>query len=134
VRVELAGHVVAETRSALRVLETASPPTVYVPPGDSRSDWLVASATTSLCEWKGEARHFSLSVGAREVPDAAWSYPDPFPEFEPIRGYFAFHPARVDHCWLGGARVVPQPGGYYGGWVTPDLAGPFKGAPGSTGW
>lgn len=134
VRVEFGGRIVAETRSALRVLETASPPTVYVPPRDVQSDLLVATATTALCEWKGLARHFSLRVAAKESRDAVWSYPDPFPEFDAIRGYLAFHPARVDHCWQGDEKVRTQPGGYYGGWVTAELLGPFKGGPGTEDW
>ena len=134
VRVEFGERTVAETRSALRVLETASPPTVYVPPRHVRSDWLVATATIGLCEWKGEASHFSLKVAARESRDAVWSYRDPFPEFYAIRGYFAFHPARVDRCWLDDQEVRAQPGGYYGGWLTRELVGPFKGGPGTEGW
>ena len=134
VRVEFAGRIVAETRSALRVLETASPPTVYVPPEDVQLDALAATATTGLCEWKGQATHFSLRVAAREARDAVWSYRAPFPEFDALRGYFAFYPARVDHCWLEGERVGAQPGSIYGGWVTRELVGPFKGAPGTEDW
>jgi uncharacterized protein (DUF427 family) len=134
VRVEFAGRVVAETRSALRVLETASPPTVYVPARHVQTDALTATEAFARCEWKGEATHFSLRVAERESRDAAWSYRDPFPEFDAIRGYFAFYPARVDHCWLEGERVGAQPGSIYGGWVTRELVGPFKGAPGTEDW
>jgi uncharacterized protein (DUF427 family) len=134
VRVVFGGRVIAESAEALRVLETASPPTVYVPPGDTEHDALVGSATITLCEWKGRARHFGLAFGPSVAVDAAWAYEDPFPEFERLRGYLSFHPGRVDRCSIGGSTALPQPGEYYGGWVTPDLVGPFKGAPGSAGW
>jgi uncharacterized protein (DUF427 family) len=134
VRVEFGGCLIAESANALQVLETASPPTIYVRPGDVRRDVLVDSATTTLCEWKGRARHLGVAVGRHRAADVAWTYDDPFPEFEALRGYLSFHPARVDRCWIGEAIALPQPGAYYGGWVTPDLVGPFKGAPGSEGW
>lgn len=132
--VEWAGQVVADSTSALRVLETASPPTVYVPLADVRADLLRAGEPTSVCEWKGAAVPYTLDDGQRQSRDAAWRYPDPFPEFEVLHDRLAFYPARVDACWFGDDRVEPQPGGYYGGWVTPELVGPFKGEPGTGGW
>lgn len=134
VRVELAGVVLADTVRAWRVCETASPPTYYVPPDDARMDLLTPSAHTSFCEWKGSARYWALRVGERVVPEAAWSYPRPEPEFAEIRDHLAFYPGRVDACFVGEHRVTPQPGSFYGGWVTPDVVGPFKGEPGSEGW
>ncbi len=134
VRVEFAGRVVAESANALRVLETASPPTVYVPPADVDRSCLVRSSGSSLCEWKGVAAYFSVRVDGREARDAAWAYPDPLPPFEALRDHVSFYPGRVDACFLGDERVRPQPGPFYGGWVTSNLVGPFKGEPGTEGW
>lgn len=134
VRVEHGGGVVAESCAALRVLETAGAPTLYLPRADVDWSLLVPSAAESFCEWKGRACHFDVRVGDRVSPDAAWGYPDSYPEFQRLQDRVAFHPARLDACWLGDVRATPQPGGYYGGWVTPDLAGPFKGGPGSAAW
>jgi len=134
VRVEVSGCLVAETRVALQVLETASPPTIYIPPGDVDARTLAPNGISTCCEWKGAAEHFDVAAGGRRSPDAAWAYPDPFPEFAAIRAWLAFHPARVDRCLVGDEAARAQPGGYYGGWVTSDLAGPFKGEPGSQAW
>jgi uncharacterized protein (DUF427 family) len=134
VRVEFGGCVVAASERALRVVETASPPTYYVPPADVDPARVARAAGTTLCEWKGLACYFTLCVGGREAPDAAWSYPDPLAPFEPLRDHLAFFPGRVDACFVGDERVRPQPGGYYGGWITANLTGPFKGEPGSEGW
>ena len=129
-RVEHAGVIVAETDSGLRILETAGAPSYYFPRVDVDETRIVPAEGSSFCEWKGAASHFDV-CGSRE---AAWSYADPFPEFTIVRGWMAFHPARVDACWLGELRATPQPGGYYGGWVTLSLAGPIKGGPGSGSW
>lgn len=134
VRVELAGEVLAESQDALRVCETASPPAYYLPAADVRTEWLEASDLTSLCEWKGVAHYWSARVGKRLAAEAAWSYPDPDPDYAGLRDHFAFFAGRVDACRVGDARATPQPGGFYGGWITPDLVGPFKGEPGSQGW
>lgn len=134
IRVEFAGQVVADTRRALRVCETASPPTYYLPPDDIDARWLRPAKGSSLCEWKGAARYHSLQVGDRVSERAAWSYPDPLPPFEALRDYLAFFVARVDACSVGDERVRPQPGGFYGGWITSNLVGPFKGEPGTGHW
>ncbi len=86
------------------------------------------------CEWKGTARYYSVRVGQRMAPDAAWSYPRPTPPFAPIAGYVAFYAGLMDACYVDDEQVVPQPGGFYGGWITKDIVGPFKGVPGSWGW
>jgi uncharacterized protein (DUF427 family) len=121
--------VVASTRRALRVLETASPPTFYVPLADVEPNRLVPAAGASWCEWKGRARYWSLGGG----PAVAWSYEEPNPRYDVLRDHVAFYPARVA-CFVGGVRVEPQPGGFYGGWVTPEIVGPWKGDPGTEGW
>lgn len=124
---------IARTRCACRVLETASPPTFYLPPSDVRTDLLAPSPGVSHCEWKGAARYWSVVVDGARLDGVGWSYPDPFPEFAAIRDYLSFYPARLE-CFVDGHRVQPQPGRFYGGWVTPELVGPFKGEPGSEGW
>jgi uncharacterized protein (DUF427 family) len=134
VRIEFGGRVLAETTRALRVCETASPPGYYIPPADVDITAIVPSQRTSFCEWKGVARYWSVQSGSRMAKDAAWSYPDPDSGFEVIRDYLAFYPRRMDACYVGGHRVTAQPGFYYGGWVTPELVGPFKGVPGSDSW
>jgi uncharacterized protein (DUF427 family) len=123
----------ANSRRAYRVVETASPPTYYIPADDVKMDCLTAGYGSSICEWKGRARYWTVQVGSRRAENAAWSYPRPLPGFEAIRDHIAFFAGRMDACFVGDERVTPQPGGFYGGWITPDLAGPFKGEPG-TGW
>jgi uncharacterized protein (DUF427 family) len=134
IRVEYAGVVIADTERAQRVLETAGPPVYYLPPDDVRVDLLTPGSNTTLCEWKGRARYWSLRVGVHGAEDAAWSYPDPDPAYAVIRDALAFHAGRVDACYVAGQRVTPQPGEYYGGWITSDISGPFKGIPGSERW
>lgn len=134
VRVEFAGALIAETRRAVRVLETAGAPVWYLPAADVRTELLVATDRRTLCEWKGQAHYFDLRVRDRVTRTAAWSYPEPSPGYEAIRGYLAFYAARVDAATVDGEPVRPQPGGFYGGWVTSDVVGPFKGEPGTEGW
>lgn len=133
VLVRVGAHEIARSRRSLRLLETASPPTFYVPPDDVRTEFLEMEAVTSRCEWKGEARYWSVSLSGRRVNAAAWSYADPLAHYEPIRGYFAFYPSLVE-CAVDSIPVVAQPGRFYGGWVTPEVVGPFKGESGSEGW
>ncbi len=134
VRVEFAGRVLAETTSAIRICETSSPPVYYVPPADVDLTAMIPSERTSFCEWKGVARYWTVRSNGRLARDAAWSYPEPDAGYESIRDYLAFYPRRMDACYVGTDRVSPQPGFYYGGWVTPELVGPFKGVPGSEAW
>jgi uncharacterized protein (DUF427 family) len=135
VRLELGGEVLAESERALRVLETYHPPTIYLPPEDVRADLLVPSdARATVCEFKGVARYLDAVVGERRVQAVGWSYPDPVPGYEALRDHVAFFPGRVDDAWLGDERVEAQAGDFYGGWITGDLEGPFKGAPGTLSW
>jgi uncharacterized protein (DUF427 family) len=135
IRVVVAGVVLADTTRAVRVLETSHPPTYYLPPDDVRMDLLVPSASSSVCEWKGRAAYWSLAGDGRPaVADIAWSYPAPARGFERIRDHLAFYASKVDEAWVGDERAVPQPGGFYGGWLTSRIAGPVKGEPGSMGW
>jgi len=134
IRVEFAGVAIAETTRALRVLETASPPTFYLPAADVRGDLLVPAQRSSYCEWKGPASYWTIRVGDREARNAAWGYLAPKPGFAALKDHFAFYAGRVDACRVGGERVTPQPGRFYGGWITSEVVGPFKGEPGSEGW
>jgi uncharacterized protein (DUF427 family) len=134
VRVEAAGITIADTTRAVRVLETASPPAYYIPAEDVRLDLLERSRTASTCEWKGAATYRTLRAGTHLVRDIAWAYEDPKAGYEAIRGHLAFYAGRVDAAWVGDERVTPQPGDYYGGWVTSRIVGPFKGDPGTFGW
>lgn len=127
------GETVAETRRGFRVLETSHPPTYYFPPADVRAG-LRPSGGRSLCEWKGQATTLDVAVSGETLRGAAWRYDDPTPAFAAMAGYVAFYAAAFDLCTVDGAPVSPQPGGFYGGWITPDLAGPFKGVPGSRFW
>ena len=128
------GALIAQTNSALRVLETASPPTYYLPPNDVRVNLLEEAPGNSLCEWKGEAHYWSIVLPECEpFPNAVWSYEDPFEGFEQIARYFSFYPEMLE-CYVGGRRVEPQPGNIYGGWVTPEVVGPFKGDAGTENW
>ena len=133
IRVELADSTIADSTRALRVLETSHPPTYYVHPDDVRWDHLEPAPGVSICEWKGQASYWTVRVGGEERPAAAWSYRDPDPSFATIVDHVAFYPALVD-CFVDDELARPQPGRFYGGWVTSDLVGPFKGAPGSMGW
>ena len=134
IRIVLAGTTVADSTQASRVLETAGAPVYYLPPEDVRTDLLRPSSRTSVCEWKGLARYQSLDVAGRVIPDVAWTYPEPSPGYEAIAGHLAFYASRVDEAWVGDERATPQPGGFYGGWVTSRIVGPIKGGPGSFGW
>ena len=134
VRVVLGGVTVADTTRALRVLETSQAPAYYLPPDDVALDLLTRTDRRTYCEWKGHAAYWTVTAGGRVAVDAAWSYPDPVPAFEPIREHLAFYVRAVDECWVDDERVVPNEGDFYGGWVTSRVVGPFKGAPGSLGW
>ena len=134
VRIEFTGETIAESSHALRVLETSSPPTIYVPVADIVMEHLVPSERNSFCEWKGGASYYDLVVGDRRSRNAAWYYPQPKPGFEELLDHVAFYAGRVDAAYLGDEKVTPQGGDFYGGWITSDIVGPFKGEPGTSGW
>ena len=137
VRVVHGGHVLVDTVRAQRVLETWSPPTFYVPVADLSPDveLVRSSGSSSTCEWKGEATYWSVAIGGRVVArDAAWSYESPTPAFASLAGHVALYASRVDECWVDDERVRPQPGRFYGGWITSEVEGPFKGEPGTERW
>jgi uncharacterized protein (DUF427 family) len=134
-RVELGGVTVADSARALRVLETSHPPALYFPPEDVEAASLrPAGARTTVCEFKGVATYFDVIGGERVERAAAWTYPDPVAAYAALRDHVAFYPGRMDACWLGDERVRAQAGDFYGGWITADIDGPFKGAAGTAGW
>jgi uncharacterized protein (DUF427 family) len=134
VRIVLEGETIARSTAALRVLETSHPPVYYLPPGDIAPGVLSVGDGHSLCEWKGEATYLDVTVGARWLPGAAWRYDRPVTRFAALAGFVAFYAHRMDECWVGDERALPQPGDFYGGWVTSWVVGPFKGVAGSWGW
>jgi uncharacterized protein (DUF427 family) len=134
VRVVVAGIVIADTRRALRVLETSHPPAWYVPAADVRMDLLHPTERRTTCEFKGQASYFDIRGAGRDRREAAWSYARPMPGYEALAGCISFYPGRVDEAWVDDQRVVAQAGDFYGGWITPDITGPFKGGPGTRGW
>ncbi|MFD1951744.1 DUF427 domain-containing protein [Sphingomonas arantia] len=134
IRIVHHGIVVADTRRAVRTLETSHPPSWYIPPDDIAADALRPSPGASFCEWKGHARYHDIVVGDERLVGVGWSYPAPTPPFALLRDHVAFYAAPFDACYVDGERVVPQPGGFYGGWITSAVAGPFKGIPRSRFW
>lgn len=133
VKVLYEGQTVAESSRALRVLETASPPTIYLPPEDVRTELLEVAQGHTVCEWKGQATYFDVVGDQGRAERAAWTYPDPKDAYAELRDQIAFYPGRVE-CYLDDERVRPQGGEFYGGWVTAEIVGPFKGEPGTEGW
>lgn len=131
--VRVGNLILADSHATIRVLETASPPTFYIPPADVDFSLLQPDKGRTFCEWKGRADYFCLEARGRVISHIAWCYPEPFDGFAAIRNYVSFYPEKCD-CFVEGERVKPQGGGYYGGWVTPEIVGPFKGQPGTSGW
>ncbi|MFE5964553.1 DUF427 domain-containing protein [Streptomyces sp. NPDC056463] len=125
--------VVASTNAGLRLLETSHPPAFYFPRGDVRMEYLRTSPDRTLCEWKGTATHWDIAVGTTLVRRAAWSYERPRDEYTAIEGHLAFYPGKA-LCTVDGEAVMCQPGDFYGGWITPETDGPFKGGPGTRSW
>jgi uncharacterized protein (DUF427 family) len=134
VRIEHQSVVVAHTRAAFRVLETSHPPSWYLPPDSIAGGLLQPSPRRSFCEWKGDAVYWHLEIGDELLLDVGWSYPELSPAFVAMRDHVAFYAARLGRCLVDGEPVTLQPGGFYGGCITPDVVGPLKGVPGSAGW
>ncbi|MDX1875815.1 DUF427 domain-containing protein [Mycolicibacterium sp. 120266] len=134
ITVELGGVRIASTEQCWLVLETSHPPTYYLPRAAFAEEALRDTAGSSWCEWKGAASYYDLVSGSVVAPRAAWTYLAPTRGFEPLAGAIAVMAAAVDRCTVDGEMVTPQPGGFYGGWITSRVCGPFKGIPGSMGW
>ena len=133
-RVVLGGITIANTTSGFRMLEMSHPPNYYFPPADIRSDALEPEAGSSWCEWKGQAHYYMVRAAERKARRAAWSYANPNPPYRELAGMVAFYPALMDACFVDEELVRAQPGGFYGGWITSELVGPFKGTPGTNWW
>ncbi len=134
VRIEFNSVTIADSTRAYRVLETSHPPVYYIPPGDIRMEYLRREPGRSFCEYKGQADYYSVVVDSKQAVKVAWAYPDPTERFAALTDHLAFYAGPMDGCWVGDDRVMPQPGGFYGGWITPDVVGPFKGNAGSEWW
>ena len=134
IRIVHRGVVIACTTRAVMTLETSHPPSYYIPRAEIDMSLLTPTPRRSLCEWKGEARYFTLSHAGEVLTDVAWSYERPAPGFESLAGHLAFYPEPFEGCFVDGERATPQAGGFYGGWITSHFAGPFKGGPGTRGW
>jgi uncharacterized protein (DUF427 family) len=126
--------IIVDTFNSYRVLETSHPPVYYIPPENIRMNYLQSSIGNSFCEWKGLAHYYSIEVDGKKAEKVAWYYPDPNQDFKDISNYVAFYPAAMDACYVNGEKVQPQPGDFYGGWITSNIVGPFKGDPGTMFW
>ncbi len=135
VRVELGGETIADSTRALRVLEMASPPAIYIPREDVREDLLAnAPGHHTQCEWKGTASYLNAEGGGDRAKHAAWFYAEPNPEYAELEGHISFNAGRVDAAYLDDEKVRPQAGKFYGGWITDEIEGPCKGEPGTESW
>lgn len=129
------GVTIVDTHRPIRILETSHPPTYYLPPEDCRMEYFTpVPARHTYCEWKGEASYYTIRVGDKAAPAAAWTYHNPSAGYTALRGYIALYAGRVDACYVDGEKVQAQPGDFYGGWITAAIVGPFKGEPGTYGW
>jgi len=127
-------YLVAQSSSTYRVLETSHPPVFYIPPADIKMELMSKTGRTSVCEFKGTAVYFDLVMPGLQVENVAWSYENPRHGYEMIKDHLAFYPSKMDACFVDGERVKPQEGDFYGGWITANIKGPFKGGPGTRGW
>ena len=134
IRVVVGGEVIADSSKSQRVLETSHPPVYYLPPEDIRLEFLQPANGRSFCEWKGSATYFDLQIGDRLIKQVGWTYLSPTDRFKVVERHVAFYASKVDECFVGDERVAAQQGDFYGGWITSEIVGPFKGAPGTMGW
>ncbi len=134
IRVMFNGVVIADTTEAKRVLETSHPPSYYIPQKDVKMEFFKAIPRKTLCEYKGTASYWTVNVNDKEAVSAAWSYPNPLSDYESIKDHLAFYPGRMDACYVGEEKVSAQAGDFYGGWITSDVVGPFKGEAGTHNW
>lgn len=134
IRIVFNGVTIVDTHHAKRVLETSHPPTYYMPPEDIRLEYFSKTPRSTFCEWKGQAGYYTITVGDRTESNVAWFYPNPTPDFAAIQNYIAVYPSRMDACFVDDELVQAQPGDFYGGWITKDIVGPFKGSVGTWGW
>ncbi len=134
VQVIFNGVVIADTLRAKRVLETSHPPVYYIPPEDIKLEYLSQTARQTFCEFKGGASYYTVTVGNKSADNAAWFYPEPDADYAGLKNYVAFYPGRMEACFVNEEQVQAQPGDFYGGWITSEIVGPFKGGAGTWGW
>lgn len=134
VRVIFNGVVIADTTRAIRVLETSHPPSYYIPQADIRMNYFAKTSRRTVCEFKGQASYWTITVSDKQAQNACWGYEHPIKGYEAITGYISFYPSRMDACYVADELVVAQEGDFYGGWITSDIVGPFKGGAGTFGW
>lgn len=134
IQVIFAGEAVADTKMAFRVLETSHPPAYYIPPEDINMEYLSRTNRQTICEYKGLAVYYDLKVGKQISRDCAWSYPAPIKGYEALKDNVSFYPSKVDACYVDGEKVIAQEGDFYGGWITSEVIGPFKGPVGTERW
>ena len=134
VRIVHSGIIVADSNKALRILETSHPPTVYIPFADLNLDILSENNNQSFCEFKGRANYFDLALNGQNYPNVAWFYKNPSKGYEGLKDHAAFYASRLDECYIDEERVKSQEGDFYGGWITSNIKGPFKGGAGTFGW
>ncbi len=134
IRVRFHETTIADTTDAYRVLETSHPPVYYLPPADVAMEHLEREDRTTMCEFKGRAVYFTVTVGDRSVSHAAWGYPSPVARYQALKDHIAFYASKMDACYVGDEEAHAQDGDFYGGWITDDIVGPFKGGPGTMGW
>lgn len=134
IRIVCNGVELVNTTAAYRVLETSHPPGYYVPQADIQMQYLTMTARNTFCEFKGAASYWTVQVSERVERDVVWMYANPSPGYEAIRDFLAFYPGRMDECFVDEERVQAQAGDFYGGWITSEIVGPFKGGAGTWGW
>ncbi len=134
IRVILNGAVIADTHRAKRVLETSHPPVYYLPPEDVKMEYFIPTSRNTFCEFKGTASYYTITVGDKTLPNGAWYYRKPSKGYESLTNYIALYPSQMDACYVDDEQVQPQEGDFYGGWITSDIVGPFKGGAGTYGW
>lgn len=128
------GKIIADSIGTKRVLETSHPPVYYIPPGDVKTEHLTEAENHSYCEWKGSANYYHLTVGDKTARYACWYYPEPVAAFAELKNHMAFYAGKMDACYVDDEQVIPQPGKFYGGWITKNIVGPFKGEESSESW
>jgi uncharacterized protein (DUF427 family) len=133
-RIICQGIILAETTQGKRVLETSHPPGYYFPPQDIKLEYLIETSKKGLCEWKGLYEYCDIKIGDKHIPNSAWRYLNTTPNFAALQGYYSFFPGLMDACYVNDELVTPQAGDFYGGWITTDIVGPFKGSPGTWGY
>lgn len=134
VRIIFNGKTIVDTTDAYRVLETSHPPSYYIPQKDIKMEYFTKTSRRTVCEWKGAASYWTIEVDNKKVDNTAWMYPTPNQDFEDIKDHLAFYPSKMDECYVDDERVQAQAGDFYGGWITSDIVGPFKGGAGTLGW